>query len=217
MQLPFNRSEFLDVFAALNLAIWPFQAIATLVGVLTVSLLFWRPSWADRFIALALAVMWFVAGIAYHWRYFSAINDLAILFGAFFVGAGFLFAVEGALRGRIRFQAKSGFRYVLGLVLAGYALVVYPMIGMFLTEPWPETPLFGTAPCPTVIFTFGLLMVAQYPRKWLLAAVPVLWGVIGGSAAFLLDMPQDYGLIVAVVAWFAVEKLGRRREARRAN
>jgi hypothetical protein len=216
MQLPCNRSEFLDVFAAFNLAIWPFQVMATLFGVFTVSLLFRRTEWADRVIALGLAIVWFVAGAGYHWRYFSAINDLAILFGAFFVGAGLLFLVEGALRGRIRFQAMSGVRFVLGLVLAGYALVVYPLIGMFFTVPLPETPLFGAAPCPTVIFTFGLLMVAQYPRKWLLAAVPVLWGVIGGTAAFLLDVPQDYGLIVAVVAWFAVELSGS-REAQHAN
>ena len=34
-----------------------------------------------------------------------------------------------------------------------------------------------------------------------LAAVPLLWSVIGGSAAFILNVPQDLGLVAAAVLW----------------
>lgn len=64
---------------------------------------------------------------------------------------------------------------------------LYPLIGLIVTHPYPETPSFGVAPCPTTIFTLGLLLLVRHPRPWLLAAVPLLWSVLGGSAAFILN------------------------------
>jgi hypothetical protein len=45
------------------------------------------------------------------------------------------------------------------------------------------------------IFTFGLLLIARRP-PWPLLIVPVLWSLVGGSAAFLLRVPQDWLLLV---------------------
>jgi hypothetical protein len=59
-------------------------------------------------------------------------------------------------------------------------------------------PTFGV-PCPTTIFTVGLLMLAT-PRLWRLSIIPVIWSVIGGSAAFLLGVSADYALPVAGIA-----------------
>jgi len=39
--------------------------------------------------------------------------------------------------------------------------------------------------------------------RWLLI-VPVLWAAVGGSAAVLLDVPQDYGLILAMLIAIAL-------------
>lgn len=47
--------------------------------------------------------------------------------------------------------------------------------------------------------------------RWLLA-VPLLWTVVGGSAAVMLSVPQDYGLIVAGLLVVGVA-LGRWRHA----
>jgi hypothetical protein len=57
-------------------------------------------------------------------------------------------------------------------------------------------PTFGL-PCPTTLFTIGLLacLVPPYPRSTLV--VPVLWCLVGAQAAFLLGVPQDLGLLVA--------------------
>ena len=76
-------------------------------------------------------------------------------------------------------------------------------MGLMATHPYPETPLFGVAPCPTTIFTLGLLLLASHPRPMLLAAVPILWAAIGGSAAVLINVPQDWGLLVAGLIWLA--------------
>ena len=55
--------------------------------------------------------------------------------------------------------------------------------------------MFGVAPCPTVIFTLALLLLSN--ARWRLVFIPLLWSAVGGSAAVLLAVPQDYGLILA--------------------
>jgi len=204
MQLPFTRSEFLDVFATINLAVWPLQIVAVILGLASIGLLFVPADWTDRCIAAVLAAIWLFTGIVYHWLYFSAINPLARLFGVLFVFAGVIIAVEGAFRGRIRFTFSRGLRTALALLFVVDGLVVYPLVGLLATDPWPDTPLFGVAPCPTTIFTLGMLLIARHGRLWLLAMVPVLWSFIGGSAAILLRVPQDYGLVAAVAIWLVV-------------
>ena len=77
----------------------------------------------------------------------------------------------------------------------------YFAAGLFVTHPYPATPLFGVAPCPTTLFTIGLLILARYPRPVVIALVPLAWSVIGGSAAILLGVPEDWALFGALVAW----------------
>ena len=61
-----------------------------------------------------------------------------------------------------------------------------------------ELPIFGVTPCPVTIFTLGLFLLADRVPKSLLI-IPVLWSLIGGSAAFLLDVRQDWALLVSGV------------------
>ncbi len=68
--------------------------------------------------------------------------------------------------------------------------------------------LWGTAtfglPCPTTLFTIGVLawLEAPYPRSVL--AVPMLWCLVGVQAAFLLDMPADLALAPAALTAFVL-------------
>jgi hypothetical protein len=179
------------------------QFVAAGLGILAVMLLFRRPTWADRGIAAVLCTFWLAMAIGYHWTYFSAINDAAYVFGALFALAALVFLAEGVVRGRMHFAIIPGFRAWLAGVLVAYAFAIYPLLGLLVTHPYPETPLFGVAPCPTTIFTLGLLLLVRHPRPWILALIPFAWSVIGGSAAFLLGVPQDLGLIAAAILWVA--------------
>lgn len=161
-----------------------------------------------------LAITWLLTGVGYHWLNFSSINKLAVFFGALFVIAGVLFAVEGSFRDRIQYRFAPDLRSGLAILLIVYALVAYPLVGLCVTAPWPETPVFGIAPCPTTIFTLGMLLVAQHRNRWLIALVPVLWALVGSTAAFMLDIPQDYGLAVAAVIFIASERMRTRSERR---
>lgn len=207
--LPFTTEQFLDVFAAYNAAIWPLQVAAELLGVCVIALLLWRPRASERIVAAVLAAMWLLMGLGYHLAFFSAINPAAFVFAALFVAEGALIAREGVWRDRIAFQAESGSWRFVAAILMAYALIAYPLLGLLGGQPYPVTPLFGVAPCPTVIFTLAILMLVRHRRPWLLAAIPLLWSAIGGSAAFLLRVPQDYGLVIAG-ALLAIKLFGHR-------
>lgn len=86
-----------------------------------------------------------------------------------------------------------------GRGLIAFALLVYPAIGELLGHDHPATPTFGH-PCPTTIFTIGMLMLMTHSSpRWLYIA-PLLWTLVGSTAAFLLGVYQDLGLVVAGLA-----------------
>lgn len=197
--LPFTTASFLEVFAHYNTAIWPAQIVAYGLGVVAVALVVRPIGPAGRIVSAILAAFWFWMGAVYHLGYFAAINPAANLFGAAFILEGLLLAWFGVVRGTLDLRWRTGPLPLAGAVLALYALVVYGLLAVSFGHPWPVTPLFGVAPCPTTIFTFALLLMARRPVPLTVLAVPFLWALVGGSAAFLLGVPEDYGLIIAGV------------------
>ena len=195
--LPFTREEFFGVFAAYNEAIWPAQLAAYALGLVAVAVLFLPVLRSDRIVAAILAVMWAWTGVAYHAVYFAPINEAAYAFAAFFVGQGVLFAYVGVLKGELRFGFRPGVGSWIGVVFLAYAAVIYPLIGIATGHTYPAMPMFGVTPCPVTIFTFGFLLLTTQPfSRWLLV-IPFLWSLIGGSAAFLLGVPQDFLLLAS--------------------
>jgi hypothetical protein len=81
-----------------------------------------------------------------------------------------------------------------GWALIAYALIAYPLLGHAFGHRYPALPTFGL-PCPTTIFTFGVLLLAAAPRA--LFVVPLAWSAIGSVAAFRLGVVQEYGLLAA--------------------
>jgi hypothetical protein len=59
--------------------------------------------------------------------------------------------------------------------------------------------VFGVAPCPTTIFTFGVLLMTVRPLPWWFVALPLIWAAIGSTAAVMLAVPEDLGLLVSGV------------------
>lgn len=80
---------------------------------------------------------------------------------------------------------------VVAWLLIAYSLA-YPAINAVEHHNLSRIPLFGV-PCPTTILTAGLLILAT-PHSWRFAIIPVIWSVIGGSAAPLLGIHADYAL-----------------------
>ncbi len=63
---------------------------------------------------------------------------------------------------------------------------------------WPRLPAFGVL-CPTTLLTVGLLLGLEPRRQRGLGVVPILWCVVGGSAAFALGIRPDLMLLVGAV------------------
>ena len=197
MRLPFSREEFFDLFAAYNGALWPavitLWVVSVLAGVWVVSS---RRS-HDRWISGLLAVHWAWSAVAYHIAFFTRINPAAWLFAAIFLVQAGLFFWSGVIRGHLTFTSARTVWTPIGWLLVVYALL-YPAINALEHGSILKIPTFGL-PCPTTIFTAGLLLLAA-PRSGTLAIVPIIWSVVGGSAAFLLGVSADYALPVAGAA-----------------
>lgn len=135
-------------------------------------------------------------GLVYHFWFFSAINRAALIFAAIFVVQGILFFVAGVWNSNLRFRFRLDLFGITGSVLLIYALVVYPVLGYWFGHRYPAAPTFGL-PCPTTIFTFGMLLWTNRRVPLYLLPIPFAWSLIGMSAAISLGMIEDYGLMAA--------------------
>jgi hypothetical protein len=208
MQLPFTNDQFLGVFSAYNTAVWPAQIVVVLLALVAVFLTFRRDS-PSRGVAAILALLWCWTGVVYHWMFFAAINPAARFFGALCVLQSVLLLVFGVIRDSVRFRFRSDWRSLTGFVFIFYALVAYPAIGYALGHRYPANPTFG-APCPTTIFTIGLLLWTETRLRWYLMLIPFIWSLIGFGAALSLGIVEDTGLLIAGIAGFGLTVFDRR-------
>jgi hypothetical protein len=201
MTLPFTHEEFFDILAAYNKALWPAAAVLWLLSLAAVAWLLIHDRGTHRALSALLAAHWAWSAVAYHAAFFTRINPAAWLFAAFFVTQAWLFVWFGIVHGRLRFSTGKTARHVLAALLVAYSLA-YPILNLALGLEYPRIPLFAV-PCPTALFTAGLLLAADRP-PWSLLVVPVLWSLIGTSAAVLFDVRADFMLFPAAVLLVAV-------------
>jgi len=207
--LPFTHQQFTFVFALYNGVVWPLQWVAQAAGIAMLAMALWPSPGRDRANVLLLAAMWLWTGLVYHVGFFSLINPAATTFGVVFVLQGLLL-LEAAWRGRLALGRAAGLRRALGGSLLVYAVVLYPALGLWLGERVLDLPAFGLTPCPVTLATLGVLLLAGGSARAWLYVVPVAWALIGGSAAVLLDTPQDWPLLLAPLLLVVVAILDRR-------
>jgi hypothetical protein len=136
--------------------------------------------------------------LVYHLVFFTRISPAAYGFAVLSAAAAVVFIWEGVVRRRLAFRWLPGLRAKAGVVLITFALVVYPIWSAYAGHPYPQTPTFGL-PCPTTIFTIGLLCFAMPPTPRSPLIVPLLWCLVGAQAALFLGVQPDLGLIAAGV------------------
>ncbi len=216
-ELPFTVAQFFAVFADYNAAIWPMQIVAFGLGGLAVLALWLRQPLSNWIILFALAVTWALNGVGYHFLFFTAISQAAYAFAAAFVLQSILFAAAAVVPNDLRFDVRRSFRSAIGLSVIAYALLIYALLGYWAGHGGMAGPLFGVAPCPTTIFTIGMLLLAH--GRWVvwLSIIPMLWSLVGFAAAVQLGVPEDLGLPLAAVALaigLSVDRLRARPPAR---
>lgn len=134
-------------------------------------------------------------GIVYHIIHFTEINKLAYLFGAFFVVQSLLFVVLGVFQGKFYFRFQKDKYKITGIILIVFSMIIHPILGHFFGHIYPSSPTFGL-PCPTTMFTFGILLLNEKKCPILILIIPFLRSVIGFMAAFQFGIFEDTGLIL---------------------
>jgi hypothetical protein len=215
MDLPFTIGQFLQVFERYNAAIWPLQLLAYAAGIAVVALAAARSPIAGRAAAAVLAALWLVNGTGYHLSFFREINPAAIGFGVLFIVQAAFMIWQGVFHDRLQPFLRKDARTVVALIAIAYATLGYPLLGYLLGHVYPAAPVFGVAPCPTTIFTLGVLLLARPAAPAWLFAIPVAWSAVGGSAAFVLQVREDLGLIaagLAAIAFLTISLTKRNRD-----
>lgn len=213
-----------------NEALWPAQIEALLLCLLAVALVL-RPvallaarsvvpgGVADRVVGGILAAGWVVSGVAWLGDHYAAINWAGAYYRWAFLAEAALIAWFVGVRRGLRFGATPE-RGIDGPVVAGVALALFAAIGHPLLElalglGWSQLQLAGLMPDPTMVLTLALLACARghghaRPSRRLiavLAAIPVLWLILGGVWAWLLGAPERLvlpaaGLVgLGLIAW----------------
>lgn len=211
-ELPFTVDQFLQVFAEYNLAIWPAQLLAYILGVSALWLMVSQRERAERWINLVLGLFWLWMGGVYHITFFSEVNPAAYVFGSVFLVQGVAFLVVAGRKIDLRYSFRTDIYGVAGTVFILYAMLIYPLLGYAMGHVYPQSPVFGVAPCPTTIFTFGLLLHTKGEVPVWLLVIPALWSLVGFSAAFRLTIYEDMGLVIAGVVGITMLIYRNRKE-----
>jgi hypothetical protein len=212
MKLPFSVEQFLSIFQTYNNTIWPMQILLNLLAIIAIILAVRKMSISSKVISAILGFLWLWTGVVYHLIYFSSINNAAYVFGTLCIVQGLIFFFSGVYRSSLSFRFQSNVQGLIGGIFVLYALVVYPVLGYLFGHIYPASPTFG-APCPTTIFTFGLLLLTDkiFPKYILI--IPLLWSIIGFTAALSLTIREDFGLLIAGLLGTLLILLGRERQS----
>jgi hypothetical protein len=198
MEIPFTVEQFMEVFKNYNNSVFPVQVILYLLAAVSVFLSIKRTSWSNKAIAVILSFFWIWMGIVYHIIHFSVINKAAYIFGTAFIFQGMLFLHIGFFRQKIMFRFRSDIFGITGSIFLLFALILYPVLGYFQGHIYPSSPTFGL-PCPTTIFTFGLLFWTERKFPITLLIIPFTWSIIGLSAVFMLGIKEDISLLITAL------------------
>jgi hypothetical protein len=210
--LPFDAEVLFSFFAQYNRAIWPAQAFAWLLGAAALIAAFKPFCASDRLIGAVLLAAWAFSAVVFQYLHFAAINFMAPFYAAFFLAEAALIAWALVLRERT-FRFRPGLAGWAGLGLAVFALVIHPLIDGLAGHGWRGARLVGATPGATALFTVGMLLLARGRAPLYLLVMPLLWSMVDGATAWLLDTYEDLvlpALLFAGVCLIVREKWRRR-------
>lgn len=210
MNIPFTIEEFLNVFKTYNQSVFPIQIVFYLIAFFCVYLLFKPTKNSGKIVNSALSFFWLWIGIVYHLIFFTSINKAAYFFGILFIIQGALFFYYGVAKAKISYKYHNNYFNYIGIIFISYALIVYPILGYFLGHQYPSSPTFGL-PCPTAIFTFGVLLFINNKIPIIIIIIPLLWSIIGFGAALNLSIYEDFGLLIAGLFGFILLLIQRKK------
>jgi hypothetical protein len=196
MGSPLSLEQMLSVFQTYNVAIWPMQVLAYVLGCLAAFLAIKPIRYSSRLVAAVLSFYWLWIGVVFYVFFWAPSYPAAYALAPIIVLQGAVFMVVGVLRPRLSFRFLPSIYGLVGALVVAYAMVGYPVVGYFLGHVYPRTAPFGLVPCPTTLFTFGLLLWTDKPVPKYVLLVPFL-AAIGAVQAISIGVWEDIGLVIA--------------------
>ena len=199
MDLLPTLDELLQVFASYNGDIWPLQLVAYALGVVALIAGVRSTRYSSRVVSGVLAFFWLWTGLVFSTVYFPRATPLAWLYVLMFVPQGVIFVLSGIFRRDLSFAFKPGLYGAVGWLFVLYAMVGYPAIEYLLGRGFPHLLSFGLTPCPTTVFTVGMLLWTDRRVPKYVLVIPLLTALSGVLPVYL-GIVEDLGLLFSGLA-----------------
>lgn len=210
--LAYDAEVYFSLIGQYNADIWPAQLVSWALGLVALFLVF-RPSRTSSIIiGMILGACWLWTGIAFHWFAFAPLNFAAPVFAGLFIMQAALVGIIIFRKRNLRFQYAPTASGIAGLILLAIALGAYTVTGPLFGIALEQSPMFGVSSQTTVLFTLGMLLLAQPHTPWVLAIIPLLWSFYTGAVAWFLAIPQDFALPAAGLLMLALGVVVKGRE-----
>ncbi len=196
MFIPFTFEEFLDMITSYNTTLWPMQLIVYALAIIALFFVIFKTRYASKVLAGVLAFFWLWNGIIFNFLYFSKLFPLANIFAILFVIQGFIFTMEGVFKKGLSFSIKANTFGVTGGLFILYGIIGYPAIEYLVGRGYPQLLSFGLVPCPTTIFTLGILLWTDRKLPKYILIIPFLYS-LSGVVPIYLGVIEDIGLVLA--------------------
>jgi len=192
-------TEWFHRWTEYNPAVWPMQIITYVLAICVIALLFVKWKQSSRVIAGVIAFLWLWSGLVAIILFFGTVSSQYYFWGSLWIIQGVVFIYYGVLNPGFQFRFSKDLSAYLGFLLILYALVVYPIIGALSGHAFPGGPIFGVAPCPVCIFTFGVFMMTRRRIPVYIFVFPLIWSILGIYAAVKMNVFADLGMAFAGV------------------
>ena len=192
----YSLEQFLDIVTQYNHAISPMQVIAYILGLAALLFAGIKTDYSNKIVSVILAFFWLWVGIVFNILYWSQLDPTVYIFGILFIIQGILFLVFGVFKSSLSFRIKDNLYTYIGFVFVIYGMVVYQILGSLMGRGYPRLLAFGCVPCPTTVFTFGLLLWVDKKMPKFMIIIPFLFALFG-IVAIIFGIYEDVGLVIA--------------------
>ncbi|GGX89548.1 hypothetical protein GCM10007160_16140 [Litchfieldella qijiaojingensis] len=187
-----------------NQALWPWQLLALLLGVLILASMLRPRPWSDRLIAALLAAAWVFVAWNFLWQHYATINWAMVYVVPLFVLQALLLVGIGTLKGDLSMPARWSIPRILGIALFLHALLLHPLLPAYAGRSISTAEVFGIFPDPLAIATLGMLTAAiPRHRAWPLLVIPGLWCLLSWLTLDTMEVRGAWVPLLAVVAAIA--------------
>ena len=126
--LLFSPRTYYRLFELYNLAVWPWHALAIVLGLAVLILWLRGGAWQGRIVAVILATCWLFVAWAYLLARYDTINWAASYFAAGYAVEALLLVWTGVIRNSLSLRPSRDVAGAAGLCIFVFALFAWPAV-----------------------------------------------------------------------------------------